>query len=253
MVWAILMGTAMMGDATAVEPDGVGPWRATSAVSVTHGDYGTGTDTTVTELSETVKYQGSRGEVGVTVPYLFREGGGVTAGESRRARETIPSDAEGLWDVQVIGRSYWVEEAGARPAIDLKGRVKVPTADEDEGLGTGRPDVGIGPEVWKHLGNLLTFGTLELVARDTPDGSPIRSTRLDYTAGLGYPLTERFTAYASLEGGTKSSAGADPALAAVLSGAYKMASWVGMNGYLLVGLTDGSPDVGGGVDVTLRF
>ncbi|MBI3333154.1 MAG: transporter [Candidatus Omnitrophica bacterium] len=230
-----------------------GQWISNSGAAVTTGDYGTGTDTTITELFETLKYRGEKGEVGVTVPYLFRKGAGVTVGESRPARGAIPNDAQGLGDVQLKGKYFWLEEAEARPSVDLTGRIKLPTASEDKGLGTGRVDVGLGTELMKKLGGFITFGSLELVLRDKPSGSTIESTRLDYAAGIGYPFTERFTGYASLEGGTKSNSGADPPAEAVFSGVYRVNSSVSVNGYLLAGLTDGSPDFGGGTGVGVRF
>lgn len=236
-------------------PAWAGPFRSTSGVSVTTGDYGTGEDTTITELHETFVVRGEPGEIGVKIPYLFRDGSGVTAGESRRARSgtTIPEDADGLGDVQLLGKYFWLEEADSRPAVDLAGRVKFPTADDDEGLGTGRFDVGFGPELLKRFGQLITFADFELVLRDKPDNSTIKSTRFDYSVGLGYPLTERFTGYVSLDGGTPSNSGADAPLELVLSAVYKATETTHLNGFLLAGLTEGSPDFGAGAGVTFYF
>lgn len=235
-------------------PAMAGSFRSTSGVSVTTGDYGTGEDTTVTQLHETFIAKGQAGEIGVTVPYLFRDGSGVTVGESRRARSgTIPKDADGLGDVQVLGKYFWLEEGDSQPAVDLAGRVKFPTADDDEGLGTGRFDVGFGPEFLKHFDQWITFADFELVLRDKPDNSTIKSTRFDYSVGAGYPLTERFTGYVSLDGGTQTNSGVDAPLELVLSAVYKATETVHLNGFVLAGLTEGSPDFGAGTSVTFTF
>lgn len=232
-----------------------GRWISTSAVDASTGDYGSGEDTTVTQFSQTFTYRGHRGEVGLMVPYLHRNGAGVTAGEATRARRgrTLPDETSGLGDIRLKAKSYWLEETDLRPSVDLSGQIKFPTADEDEGLGTGRFDVGFGPEFLKRLGALIAFGDLQLVLRDTPSDSAIKPVRLDYAAGLGYPLTEKFTAYASLEGSTQSSSGVEAPLELVFSGVWKATERVGLRGYLLAGLTEGSPDFGGGASVVFQF
>ncbi|MDO8730779.1 MAG: transporter [Candidatus Omnitrophota bacterium] len=247
---ALLAGGAVLFPCPAM----AGSFRSTSGVSVTTGDYGTSEDTTITQLYETFVAKGQVGEIGVTLPYLFRNGNGVTVGESRRAQSgTIPEEADGIGDVQVTGTYFWLEEDESRPAVDLAGRVKFPTADDDEGLGTGRFDVGFGPELLKHFGQLITFADFELVLRDKPDNSTIKSTRFDYSLGVGYPLTDRFTGYASLDGGTPTNSGADAPLELVLSAVYKATETVHLNGFLLAGLTEGSPDFGAGTSVTFYF
>ena len=236
-------------------PSLAGQISSTSGVSVTAGDYGTGEDTTITQIYETVTAQGQVGEIGVTLPYLFRNGNGVTVGESRRARPgtTVPQNADGLGDIKLKGKYFWLKEEDSQPGVDLAGWVKFPTAEEDDGLGTGRFDVGFGPELLKHFGSLITFADLGLVLRDKPDGSTIKSTRFDYSVGAGYPLAERFTGYVSLDGGTPTNSGADAPLDLVLSVVYKATEAVGLNGFVLAGLTDGSPDFGAGTSVTFRF
>jgi len=53
----------------------------------------------------------------------------------------------GLGDVVVRGRYYIVDERAWWPTVALRAHVKAPTASVDAGLGTGRPDEGIGVEV----------------------------------------------------------------------------------------------------------
>ncbi len=237
-----------------IPEDRTGNWISTTSVASYVGDYGTGDKTTITEIAETLKYRGTQGEIGLTIPYLFRRGGAVTPGESRQARtQTVPSDADGIGDLRLKGKYYAIEETDDAPGVDLTGQIKFPTASENDGLGTGRFDAGVGTELFKKIGSFLTFGEIGVLFRDRPSGSTIKTTRLDYAGGIGYPFTERFTAYVSLEGSTKTNTGAEPPLEAVLSGTYKITETVSTNVFLLAGLTDGSPDYGGGVGLTLRF
>lgn len=236
-------------------PDGwAESWSATSGVAVMVGDYGTSETTTITQLSETIKYQTETGELGLTIPYLFRDGNSTIPGESRRARAgAIPEDADGFGDLRLKGLHEWLPETEGRPSVDWTGFVKFPTASEEDGLGTGRFDVGTGPALTKHFGSLITFGGLDLVLRDRPSHSTLKAVRLDYSIGVGHPVTDRLTGYASLEGGTPSSSGADSPHEIVFSGVYQLTDTASMDGYVLAGLTDGSPDYGAGAGVKLRF
>lgn len=232
-----------------------GQFISSSSVAVVRGDFGTNEDTTITQLAETLKYRrADLGEVGLTVPYLFRDGGGVTPGEGARARsQAIPDEANGVGDLQLKGKYYWLDESDSRPSIDLTGRLKVPTASEDEGLGTGGMDVGMGTELVKRFGSLISLGDLELVLRDRPGGSTLHPVRVNYAVGVGYPITTRFTPYLFLDGSTPSRSGAEAPLELMLYGVYTVTQTVSMNGFLLTGLTDGSPDFGAGTGVTLKF
>ncbi len=251
---AVGMSSGVFAAQESVAKPSAGAWVSGSGVSVTSGKYGTAQTTTLTQLSETLKYQGSTGEVGVVVPYLIRRGGGVTAGETTRARgTTIPNNASGLGDIRLKGKYYWLEEVDWRPAVDVAGWVKFPTASASDGLGTGRFDVGFGPDLVKRFGSLITFADLQAVLRDRPSGSTIKSTRFDYSVGVGYPLTSRFTGYVSLDGGTKSSTNSKAPLEVVFSGTYKMMKNLGLNGFISAGLSKGSPDVGAGAAITIRF
>jgi hypothetical protein len=83
--------------------------------------------------------------------------GGSTASTTRTASDaTVPPPADiapatisacGLGDIVVRGRYYVLDERGWLPTIAVRGHVKTPTADASRGLGTGRPDEGIGVEI----------------------------------------------------------------------------------------------------------
>src|SRR5262245_37362981 len=66
-----------------------------------------------------------------------------------------PTTACGLGDIIVRGRYYVLDERGWLPTIALRAHVKAPTASEEKGLGTGRPDEGVGIEVSRTIGRGL--------------------------------------------------------------------------------------------------
>jgi hypothetical protein len=66
----------------------------------------------------------------------------------------VPSttSACGMGDIVVRGRYYLIDERAWMPTVAIRAHVKTPTADAERGLGTGRPDEGIGVEVSRALG-----------------------------------------------------------------------------------------------------
>jgi len=51
-----------------------------------------------------------------------------------------------------VGAIYVIEEGHLAPLVALTGRIKIPMADADRGLGTGEFDEGVGGELTKTLG-----------------------------------------------------------------------------------------------------
>lgn len=237
-----------------------GKFSINTQVSAFTGDYGDPNDktTTVGYFTETFKYSHTDiGEIGVSVPYVYRNGGGVTAGEtSLVSARAIPKRADGIGDVLLKGKYYLLDENGDMPAVDITGRVKFPTASRERGFGTGKYDFGAGPSLMKHFGDAIVLLDVEAIARQRPRGSTIKKLRVDYSVGAGYPFTSKINGYVFLEGSSKTNKNQkskDAPMEVVAAATYKPGEKLRFNGYVLVRLTDGSPDLGGSVGVTFYF
>lgn len=248
------------GYETVPSPRKAGKFSINTQVSAFTGDYGDPADktTTVGYVTETFKYSHTDiGEIGVSVPYTYRNGGGVTAGESTLvATHAIPKRADGIGDILLKGKYYLIDEEDLIPAVDLTGRVKFPTASHDRGLGTGKYDFGMGPSLMKHFGDVVVLLDAEAIVRQRPTASTINKVRVDYSVGAGYPFTSQMSGYCFVEGSSKTNKGQkieDAPLEVVVAATYKPAEKLRFNGYVLVGLTDGSPNLGGSLGVTCYF
>jgi hypothetical protein len=76
----------------------------------------------------------------------------------------------GMGDIVVRGRYYVVDEHGWMPTVAVRAHVKTPTADAERGLGTGRPDEGVGLEISRSFGrgSMAMFdGGYTLIGRPT--------------------------------------------------------------------------------------
>lgn len=238
-----------------------GKLAVNTQVSAFTGDFGdlSGKSTTTGYFTETIKYIDSNlGEIGVSIPYVYRNGGGVTAGENVVATtvHTIPKHADGIGDVLLKGRYYLIDEGDYLPAVDLTAKVKFPTASHDRGLGTGEFDFGVGTSLLKCYGDFIGLLDMGIVVRERPNGSTLKPFRVDYSLGIGYSFTSKIAGYFFIEGSSKTTRtqrAKDAPLELVAAGTYKYKKDLSFNGYGLMGLTNGSPEFGASAGVTKYF
>jgi hypothetical protein len=255
---------------------GSSTWQVGTTPSVSSGRYGGTTRTDIVYTPITARRLFPDGDLTLVVPFLCITGdGGVTVlngapvRQDPRARlaggttvrggttaRTVPGQVErhcGVGDLVVRGRYYLLDEHGWLPTIALRGHVKAPTASAERGLGTGKPDEGIGVEISRKLGAgvlAMVDGGYTLVGK--PDDASFRNSWW-YDAGIGHDFTTRvnlsvfFEEYASIIEGLPS---ARDILAAV--------TLQHGNGWRLqiggqVGLSDGAPDHGLILGASRRF
>ena len=191
-------------------------WQIGTAPSFLTGSYGSDEATDIFYAPITAKRLFKDGDFTVVVPYLCVTGtAGVTiVGDSairtgtttardvpaRPARGSAAAPAApaapaitvqrqcGLGDVVLRGRYYVLDERSWYPTVALRAHLKTPTADADRGLGTGRPDEGIGVEVTRTLGgglSVMADGGYTFLGR--PDGVEFIRPWW-YDVGLGQDL-----------------------------------------------------------------
>jgi len=144
------------------------------------GDFGTGIDTHIISLPSILVVNHEKHEFHLTVPYVsVTSSGPVTfLGDQVIARGTGGGATEsGPGDVVLQDEYFFVEGGRARPWISALFRVKLPTADESRGLGTGEPDAGAGLGFIQPLGKWWhLLGQTQYVVRGDPPGEDLRNT-----------------------------------------------------------------------------
>lgn len=229
----------------------------------TTGDYGTGTDTTIWYFPLTFGYGSEMTSFSVTVPYLIVEGpGNVTPAIGDTPRGMAPGMGamqvvrpgpvgptrreSGLGDVVLSGSVRLVAEAPAQPRIDLTGKIKLATADEDDNLGTGENDYAVQLDLEKGV----FFGYLGYRVYGDPPGFNLDNVAYGLV-GLSRPLDSATRAGVSLYAQQAAAAGADDQLELNLFLSRKLGMDSQLRPYVVFGLSDGSPDWGAGVTLTL--
>ena len=144
------------------------------------GDFGTGIDTSITYLPLVLVVSSDRQEFRLTVPYLsihtsepvvYLNGEVIGAAPGGRTSEAGPGD--------VVVQDEWfvLQGAARRPWVSVIGRVKLPTADDSKGLGSGEADYGAGLGIIQPLGAGWTLlGAWQYVVRGDPPGVDFRDT-----------------------------------------------------------------------------
>ncbi|MGH7278086.1 MAG: hypothetical protein ACREJG_05305 [Candidatus Rokuibacteriota bacterium] len=228
--------------------------------SYDEGDFGTSDTTRTFFLPLTLKYLGDRFDVGVTMSYVsIDSAGGVTivdgrpveTGEERGARRTD----SGFGDIFLRGRYFLIDDPGPQsplPALSPTLVLKIPTADEDDSLGTGEPDFGFGLELDKTFGNLIVFGEVSYRIIGDPPGQDFRNRPAAYV-GAGLRLSDLVTVIGLVDWRRALIAENDDPLELVGVVSLRLTPTILVSPNAFVGLTDGSPDFGIGVELSYKF
>lgn len=222
-----------------------------TGVDYSSGDYGDTVDTDFLALPIGVKYQADSFYLKASTSYLDVKGpSGVIPGDGGVSSPggTVTSRS-GLGDT-------WLTAGYSLPIdgstwFDAVGKVKLPTASEAKALGTGTTDFVAQGEL------LHSFGPVSVSAfggRRFNGNSDVYELRDVWLGGAGvYVNGERTTIgldYDWREGATLSSPEVSEITASLT---YKLSDALRLQGYAYTGLADGSPDLGGGLQLLYRF
>lgn len=165
----------------------------------------------------------------------------------------------GIGDVILRGRYYLVEEQDYVPLIAVTARLKLPTANASQGLGTGELDHGYGVEISKLIGTswLVFFdGGYNFIGDpDRGDGSGRLGLRNQYwyDVGTGYYITKDLLTSVYFEEYRALVPGLPNARDVFFSSNYRLSPAWRLNGGVAVGLSNGAPDYVVSMGTSYRF
>lgn len=285
LLWGalLLLGGGPLGWAAVPEEDAAPKpapeWRVSATVNYSSGSYGTDSRTNILYAPITIRRVFRDGDVSLTIPFLSISGTGavrlvggtptrtsttasltgsvaaVSGGGKRPGSSPLSSSTtdSGLGDMILRGRYYLIEESDVSPLVALIGRIKIPTADADRGLGTGEFDEGAGVELTKTLADRwLAFldGGYNFIG-DAP-GTDFKN-QWWYDVGMGYDVTDQLTVslfYEEYRALVNTVNNARDLLALTN---YAVDDSLHLTGSLLIGPSNGAPNYGFGVGARLRF
>jgi hypothetical protein len=221
-------------------------------VDYSSGDYGEAVDTDMLAVPVSARVKLAAFTLRASVPWIRIDGppgvipgdGGTVGGGGGAA-----VSRSGIGDANLSATVSL--PAGIGTSFDITGKVKLPTADETKGLGTGTTDYTLQGELLQSLG---------------PATVAVRGGRRFNGSNALYPLNDVWLAGAGAyvqigdtslgldydwrEGSLPTSFNRREITGSITQ---RLSSGLRLQGYVYTGLSDGSPDLGGGAQVLFRF
>jgi hypothetical protein len=248
------IGGALIGSPAFSREEVTPTWQTGLSFSYLTGDYGEDEDTDIRYTALNVKRYYEIGDVTLTVPYIDISADGATFVGGQVEPLAGAGSGEGLGDIILKGRYYAVQQDGPLPFIDLVGSIKFPTADEDEGLGTGEADFTWMVEVARRLEdkNWIALGEIGYTFVGEPSGFDADNRWL-YSIGMAYEIDPDITLSGYIDGRTAIFPGNDDPLSILLISELKLSTDLRFDTMLEFGLNDGAPDFGITLGIRKRF
>lgn len=230
--------------------------KITTGFDYSSGDYGDSGDTEIWYVPFSVSYQRFPWKAKVNVPWLQIDGpGGVIGGGDSGivvgpgATET---SASGLGDI-IASLQYSVEAIPADMMyLDLTAKIKFPTADEDDNLGTGEFDYTFQADLAKSLGAFTPLATLGYKIKTDSDELKLDNVWFA-SVGADYRLSERSNFGATIDFQEAATSSSDDAVELFTYLSHKLTTHWSLTGYGYFGFSDGSPDEGLGLQISYRY
>ena len=278
MLLTVLSGQASASDETIYHNQNVG--SISMGAEMSSGEYGTANRTTGVYVPVVLTwFPTSRIDLGIEIPYVYQSTSYVTNGTTQTivpvtirggvrggrgttttSYSTSTATTTGTSDVSASGIGDLVFRFGViayfendkipqlRPSV----YVKAPTASDSDGLGTGEFDAGVGIEASKWLGDTHLTGEVFYNYLGKVPGLELKDY-VNYTAGIGYQITDKLQPMLLGKGSTPSSSGSDGLLEIRLRTLWTATESTTLDVFVSRGLSDSSPEYGGGAAVIYSF
>lgn len=228
---------------------------STTGVDYSTGKYGASESTRITYIPFTGSFDvSSDWTLKLTVPYISVTGpgnvvrdigpvGGAPAG-------TVTNS--GLGDVIAGATWHLADDVATGLSYSVTGKLKLGTASRSKDLGTGENDVMLQFDASRAYGAWVPFATAGYRILGDPPGTSLRNGFFG-SAGASYRVDTATTLGAALDVRQRTTPGTDNAaeLSAFLT--HRLDSQWRLQGYVVAGLTDASPDFGVGGMVLYSF
>lgn len=159
----------------------------------------------------------------------------------------------GLGDITLTGGYVVIKDSDTSPQMRPTLYVKFPTADESRGFGTGEFDYGGGVAVSKWLGNWQPFAEGRYIVQGGAHDETGALNFVTADAGVAYSWSERLATSMYARFGSRLFDGLSAPLEARLKTVWRFGERAYTEVYAHKGLSDGSPDYGGGISVFREF
>ncbi len=212
------------------------------------GDYGDPEDTAVWYEFVSARYVMSPLAFKVTVPFLEIDGPASVTDDGEVGGGGTSRMASGIGDVSLLA-TYMFAWKPERIYLDLMGRVRLPTGDEERGLGSGEVDTSLAATLTKEFQSLTTYVEAGYRFLGSSAARP-REDGMTFGAGVSTDLTKETQLGASFSWREAAfDMAPDPSDVTVYV-RHNLTDDLRLNVYALAGLSNGSPNYGSGLTLT---
>ncbi len=261
-LWILLIACAGWSLGLSVQPARSEGYRFAIGTepSFSSGNYGTGSNIDITYVPLILEfYPSERLRLTGELPWVrqtsseFTAVGGMGMFQHVQGGNFQTMNVEsGPGDILFRGEYTLLPETADTPALIVAGDLKIPTADESKGLGTGKWDTGLAVELGKTIGESYVYGRIGYTFLGGRKGLGLDNP-FHFEGGIGHNITSRLSLNAFLEGSTAIDNSFDAPLSTGINGDYQLRSDLSLTGYFQLGLSDGSPDYGLGIGFLQKF
>ncbi len=217
------------------------------------GDYGTNTDTDIQSLSFGIRHKSGPWTFKASIPWLRIEGAGnVLPDGTVLSGSGSTGVREGLGDIVLSAGYRLFYDRGRRVGASLRGKVKLPTADDDEALGTGKADFTVELAPYALLSRTTLFGALGYRVYGDTATTDYRDVWLA-RAGLSHPVGPEQDIGVSAGYRQNNRNGKDDRRSLMVFHVWKPDPAWRFQTYIIKGFGDATADLAGGVSLMRNF
>ena len=231
-----------------------GELSAGAGIDYSEGSYGTGSDTEILAIPFMARYDFDRWKLKLTIPYLRVTGEGDVIpgiGKTNRGQRGRTTES-GIGDTVASATYGALYDRQSQLGLDLTAKLKLPTGDEQRGLGTGSFDQTLQGELFKTIDRLTVFGALGYTRFGDSDVVDLKNA-WHYEVGASHPISATDSVGGTLYGRQRVVEGGSPQRELMAFWNRRVAKAHRLQAYFLLGLADGSPDVGIGASAMFSF
>ena len=228
------------------------PWRIDALANYSRGNYGLAEDTEVYVGLLNIVYDRPTWRFQAGIPVLHIEGPATIVDGGGIASRPPGSSESGLGDITLSGTYKFGPLTRAALDTSFTAMVKLPTADEDRGLGTGLVDTYLQFDVRHSFEHITPFATLGYRFLGNNSAYPLEDGFFA-SIGVSTNVTKTTTVGTALNWRDKIVAGGDDSIDAMLFSQTTLDDHWRVLVYGLAGFTDAAPDFGFGAGVTYKF
>lgn len=229
-------------------------WRVATGFDASTGTYGLGDPTDVAITFFEVGASTGLWNAQITVPYLGVEGPaefGLPNLPPEEAENVTGRDQTwGLGDVR-LGVSRFFPLRDGRALLDISAAAKLPTADPDRLLGTGKADVTLRTDYIQDVGSFTVLAGLGYTFSGRSEQFDVQD-RAEFSVGVLREFSGLPTLGVTYAHRSAVISGLDDVRELSWSASFPVGDHVSMITYALTGFSETSPDYGLGFRITYR-